>query len=100
MTAYPFTVRFIFIVLLFAATLPAPASGKSLTDGDIARLRLTMKKVIAFAVKVGADSDRFPKSWLFHHRWSSRKDPLPGGAHMIRETVAGRTTAWVPAVQR
>jgi len=53
------------------------------------------------AVAVDADSDRFPADWLFHHRWGGKRGPERIGRHkIVRETVAGRTTAWVPGVQK
>lgn len=85
--------------ILYLARLSPKRLTGSLRPEETRRLRQTMKKVIEGAVKVNADSDRFPKSWLFHHRWSSRKEPLPNGRRMIRETIAGRTTAWVPDLQ-
>jgi hypothetical protein len=39
--------------------------------------------------------------WLFHHRWGGAKGPeLIDGREITRETVGGRTTAWVPGWQK
>jgi formamidopyrimidine-DNA glycosylase len=52
-------------------------------------------------VRVGADSDRFPRRWLFHDRWGKRELAMTSRGERIRyDTVGGRTTAWVPTVQR
>jgi len=58
--------------------------------------------VVGTAVRVGADSDRFPPKWLFHTRWSKRvQSPVTVRGERIRYlTVGGRTTAWVAEVQR
>jgi hypothetical protein len=50
---------------------------------------------------VDGDSARFPKRWLFHHRWDHRGEPRTAdGSSIVRETIGGRTAAWVPARQR
>ena len=47
------------------------------------------------------DSDRYPRGWLFHHRWGKNADARTARGERIRHiTVGGRTTAWVPGVQR
>ncbi len=52
------------------------------------------------AVRVDADKTRFPRSWLFHHRWGKDDDARTHrGERIEHATVAGRTTAWVPSVQ-
>ena len=57
--------------------------------------------VLDHAVKVDADYNRFPATWLFEHRWGGgRGAERIGGKAIVRETVAGRTTAWVPEKQR
>ena len=76
-------------------------AARTLTAQESARLRSRLRAVLATAVRVGADGDRFPRGWLFHHRWDH--DPLARtarGERMRWETIAGRTAAWVPAVQR
>ena len=73
-----------------AATLPL---------AEVVRLRARLHAIVRRAVAVGADSERFPPGWLFHRRWDARQ---PEGARekIVRETIAGRTAAWVPARQR
>jgi hypothetical protein len=74
---------------------------------DIALLHSSICHVIQFACKVNADSDQFPASWLFHYRWFKGKKNkkqselrMPNGNLIIFETVGGRTSAVVPAVQK
>ena len=53
--------------------------------------------------RVAARSDhaRFPRGWLFHHRWGRNAEARTARGERIRHiTVGGRTTAWVPTVQR
>jgi len=60
-----------------------------------------LKSVIEFAVKVDADKTRFPRTWLFHQRWGKDGDARTHRGEQIEHiSVGGRTTAWVPGVQR
>lgn len=82
--------------ILFQAKISPRRYTTELTEDDLKRLRARMKSVVETAVAVDADSEKFPKDWLFHYRWSEKRKTLPSGKIMVRETVAGRTTAWVP----
>lgn len=86
--------------VLYQAAISPHRMTTELSDAEVKTLRHQLKSVVRKAVSVNADSDRFPKRWLFHHRWSARLRELPSGESMIRETIAGRTTAWIPQVQR
>ncbi len=47
------------------------------------------------------DSDRYPRTWLFHDRWGRNPKAYTARGEKIRhDTIGGRTTAWVPSVQR
>src|SRR5439155_22632466 len=47
------------------------------------------------------DSDRYPRTWLFHDRWGKNPKAYTARREKIRhDTIGGRTTAWVPSVQR
>lgn len=74
-----------------------PASG--LGAAEVSRLRARLHSVVRRAVAVEAESERFPRAWLFHRRWDARP---PEGARerILRETIGGRTSAWVPARQK
>jgi len=86
--------------ILFQAKIhPAKLTAK-LTKSEITRIRGALKKIILKAVSVNSDSERFPKNWLYHLRWNVRKTLTLSGDEIIRETIAGRTTAYVPRLQR
>jgi formamidopyrimidine-DNA glycosylase len=87
--------------VLYQACLRPRRPASSLTREEVARLRERLTGVVRRAVAVGADSDRFPRTWLFHHRWGRQADPRTArGERIVRETIAGRTAAWVPTRQR
>lgn len=86
--------------VLYQSALSPKRVTTDLSDKEIERLRVQLRDVVRKAVHVNADSEKFPEHWLFHHRWSSKVRSLPWGKTMIRETVAGRTTAWVPDIQK
>jgi formamidopyrimidine-DNA glycosylase len=88
--------------VLYQARIDPRRRTNTLSRAEIARLRAKLRLVIGTAVRVGADSDRFPPKWLFHTRWSKRlQSPVTVRGERIRYlTVGGRTTAWVAEVQR
>jgi formamidopyrimidine-DNA glycosylase len=87
--------------VLFQAAIRPQRPASDLTRQELARLRGTLLRVIRRALAVNADSDRFPASWLFHHRWGRVKgSTTSAGAPIVHDTVGGRTTAWVPSRQR
>ncbi len=87
--------------VLYQARIDPRRRAHTLTAAEIGRLRGRLRAVVATAVRVGADSDRFPAKWLFHTRWSKRlRSPMTVRGERIRYlTVGGRTTAWVAEVQ-
>jgi formamidopyrimidine-DNA glycosylase len=86
--------------VLYQARVPPRRPVRQLSDAELDRLRARLRAVVRLAVRVGSDSDRFPRTWLFHRRWDRRPGITRRGDPIRRETIAGRTTAWVPAVQR
>ena len=87
-------------VLYQAALDPRRAVG-SLSDDELNRLRLKLRHVVKTAVRVDARKDAFPRGWLFHRRWGRQEDiKTVDGEPIEHITVAGRTTAWVPSIQR
>ena len=86
--------------ILYQAGIAPRRRALTLTRRESTRLRARLRAVLATAVRANADSDRFPRAWLFHRRWDH--DPLARTARGERirwETIAGRTTAWAPTVQ-
>ncbi|RHZ76167.1 hypothetical protein Glove_202g87 [Diversispora epigaea] len=74
----------------------------TLSNEQITKLHENMSYVCQTAVEVNAESDLFPKSWLFHYRWNKGNKAdvfMPDGNKIIFNTVGGRTTAIVPNVQ-
>lgn len=87
--------------VLYQAKIAPKRPAPSLTKTEVTRLRRVLLSILRHAVKVGSNHERFPKSWLFEHRWGGARGAERVGRHpIVREVVAGRTTAWVPSVQR
>lgn len=87
-------------VLLVARIRPdRPAA--SLSADEAEALRGAIRDIVGHAVAVDADYERFPEDWLFHVRWGGGKgSDLWQGHELRRDTVGGRTTAWVPDMQK
>ncbi len=86
---------------LYQARIAPGRVANSLTNAEIELLRTKLLEILQFACDVGADKDQFPADWMFHVRWDGKRGvPKIGGHDIVRETVAGRTTAWVPEVQK
>jgi formamidopyrimidine-DNA glycosylase len=90
--------------VLYQAGIAPKRRARTLSAAEAGRLRAKIRSVIRLAVRAGSDSDRYPRWWLFHRRWGHRRGGPPAttarGEHIRHETVGGRTTAWVPTVQR
>lgn len=87
--------------ILFQARLSPHRKASELSSTDVARLRRVMMAVLKKAVSLDADYERFPKSWLFHHRWGKSKTAKTSAGHrIIHEEIGGRTSAWVPTLQK
>jgi formamidopyrimidine-DNA glycosylase len=87
--------------VLYQARIAPRRRARSLSAEEGRRLRGALRRVIAVAVGAGSESDRFPRSWLFHHRWGRRAGATTArGERIHHDTIGGRTTAWVPTVQR
>ena len=86
--------------VLYQAAVRPQRRAADLSRIEVACLRTTLLRVVRRAVAVNADSDRFPRSWLFHHRWGRITGSLTSaGEAIVHDTVGGRTTAWVPSRQ-
>lgn len=86
--------------VLYQARLDPGRPARDLDRDEVRLLRTRLGAVIRKAVAVDADSDRFPRGWLFHHRWG--RDPearTAKGERIAYRTIGGRTTAWVPEAQ-
>ncbi len=86
---------------LYQAKIAPQRHACTLTEKEVGLLRKTLLDVLELAVKVDADSDQFPETWLFHHRWGGKHgSEMIGGKPIVRDTIGGRTTAWVPKIQK
>lgn len=87
--------------VLYQARIAPARLGASLSPEEAAALADALKRVVEFAVEVGADADRYPEDWLFAHRWGGKygSEAVMGKA-IRRDKIGGRTTAWVPDLQR
>lgn len=87
--------------ILYQAKLAPGRLANTLKPAQVKVLHEKITEVIHFVVEVDADYDHFPESWLFHYRWGgARGDEFIEGRAIVRETIGGRTTAWVPSVQK
>ena len=87
--------------ILFQAKLSPHHLASSLKPAQVKALDKAIKLVVKKAVAVNADYERFPKTWLFHHRWGKSKTAkISTGQAIKHEELGGRTTAWVPGVQK
>ena len=87
--------------VLYQAAIDPRRPASTLAPAEVARLRAALASVIRRAVAAGADDARFPRTWLFHHRWGKKKDARTArGERIVHLTVGGRTTAFVPDRQR
>ncbi|GJP69073.1 hypothetical protein CLOP_g25697, partial [Closterium sp. NIES-67] len=85
--------------VLYQARLHPETPTALLSDAHCTALHSAIHQVVAASVDVDADSDRFPPSWLFHVRWAKKPGSIAG--HKLSFiTVAGRTSAIVPALQK
>ncbi|KAM0930340.1 hypothetical protein ACQ4PT_001067 [Festuca glaucescens] len=71
----------------------------SLTRESCEALHQSIQEVVKYAVDVDADSGRFPINWLFHHRWGKKPGKVDG-KKIEFITAGGRTTAYVPQLQK
>ena len=90
--------------LLYNAHIHPEQYSNTLSDAQIAQLHKSLHYVCGLAVETLADSSKFPKEWLFKHRWQKgKKDAtmsLEDGTKFVYLTVGGRTSAVVPSVQK
>lgn len=86
---------------LYQAAIDPRRPAASLELPEVRRLRGRLLAIVRRAVAVEADDRRFPRSWLFHHRWGRAKDARTArGERVVHVTIGGRTTAFAPERQR
>jgi formamidopyrimidine-DNA glycosylase len=72
------------------------------SDAEISSLFKSIRYVCQTAVDKLGDSEQFPEHWLFSYRWGkgSKGHSLPNGETLAFIQVGGRTSCYVPAVQK
>ncbi|XP_002969230.2 formamidopyrimidine-DNA glycosylase isoform X2 [Selaginella moellendorffii] len=85
--------------VLYQSRIHPEQPASTLTAIDCERLRGAIKEVVMTAVDVDADLERFPRDWLFHHRWGKKPGSV-NGKKIEFITVGGRTSAYVPELQK
>lgn len=87
--------------ILYQARIAPARLANSLSSKEAQALHEAIQDVIKVAVKANADYTKFPESWIFHYRWGgARGHEMIEGKAIRRDTVGGRTTAWVPELQK
>ncbi len=87
--------------VLYQARIAPARLANTLGPDEVAALHSSITSVINLAVEADADYTKFPESWIFHYRWGgSRGHEMIEGKTIQRDTVGGRTTAWVPLIQK
>ncbi|XP_050379763.1 formamidopyrimidine-DNA glycosylase isoform X2 [Argentina anserina] len=85
--------------VLYQARIHPEQSSATLSKECVEALHKSIKEVIEFAVQVDAESIHFPREWLFHFRWGKRPGKV-NGKKIEFITVGGRTSAFVPELQK
>jgi len=87
--------------VLYQSRIDPRRDVEDLDEREVAAIRRTLGSIVRTAVRAKSVSSRFPRTWLFHRRWGKDAEARThDGRRLVHETVAGRTTAWVPEVQR
>ncbi|KAK4219980.1 hypothetical protein QBC37DRAFT_75331 [Rhypophila decipiens] len=88
--------------VLYQAKLHPEQYCNDFSDAEIKELYRSIRYVCQLAVDKLGDSDQFPETWLFNHRWGKGKkaSKLPNGEKLAFVTVGGRTSCFAPNVQK
>lgn len=87
--------------ILYQSKISPRRSAAELSGQEVARLRTKTLSIVKTAVAAKSDYSLFPQSWLFHHRWGKKVSAQTHAKKkIIHEEIGGRTTAWVPSVQK
>jgi formamidopyrimidine-DNA glycosylase len=87
--------------ILYQARIDPRRRGTELSAAEAERIHAALAEVVRIACEVDAEKELLPPSWLFHHRWGKNAEARTAKGETIEHIeLGGRTTAWVPAVQR
>jgi formamidopyrimidine-DNA glycosylase len=86
---------------LYQAGIRPSRAAATLSKSEIAKMLKVLGEIVELAVDAGANSNKYPDAWLFKHRWGGKRgvDEIEGKP-IRREPIGGRTTAWVPDLQK
>tara|TARA_B110000977_G_scaffold167399_2_gene215950 strand:+ start:10800 stop:11981 length:1182 start_codon:yes stop_codon:yes gene_type:complete len=85
--------------ILWLSKVHPETPAKDLSTATLGVIREKMAEIVKVACESNAESSLFPSDWLFHSRWGKVAGNM-NGSKIEFITVGGRTTAFVPAVQR
>jgi formamidopyrimidine-DNA glycosylase len=77
--------------VLYQARILPSAPCRELSPEQVKALLAALLHVCKLACSVGADSDQFPDSWLFHHRWVGCESPAS-----LASRTAVHSAPWCP----
>lgn len=86
--------------VLYQAQIHPLQIASSLSKESSQTLHKCIKEVIEKSVEVGADSSQFPENWIFHSREKKPGKAFVDGKTIEFITAGGRTTAYVPELQK
>lgn len=86
--------------VLYHARLSPHRRADGLSKAEVARLHRALRRVVETALRADARARDLPAGWLIHRRWSRAPGVTARGEPIRFDTIGGRTTAWVPSVQR
>lgn len=86
--------------VLYQARIHPQQIASSISKEDSGTLLSTISEVISEALDVGADGSQFPSNWIFHSREKKPGKAFIDGKKIEFITAGGRTTAYVPDVQK
>lgn len=86
--------------VLYQARIHPMQPASALSKESCKALHKCIKEVIGKALEVGADSSQYPETWIFHSREKKLGKAFVDGKKIDFITVGGRTSAYVPDLQK
>ena len=88
--------------VLYQSAIHPKTSSSSIPHYKAVELGTVIENVLSVACEYTHKNIDFPKDWLFHYRWEKAKgtSKMPNGNTISYDTVGGRTTAIVEAIQK
>jgi len=85
--------------ILFQSHINPRSQFGTLSEHKLATVFWTMRDILETAIRLEADSRRFPDSWIIHHRHPGARCPRCG-ACIVRTKISGRTTYYCSECQK